>query len=170
MDALPSLPPYAHLDQEAVQCIAQASSRYGVPELLMHAVLVKENGRSGRCSKNSNGTYDCGLAQINTAWAAHFGRYGIEYAHIAHNPCLNIQASAYILRHNFNLKQSQWFNAIVAYNIGPNKWTQGRYAVGYRYAADVVARWWGFQRWVEANRQQPQVYEAPLEAVSDSPK
>ena len=163
MDALPSLPPYAHLDQEAVQCVAQASSRYGVPELLMHAVLVKENGRSGKCSKNKNGTFDCGLAQINTAWAQHFKRYGLDYSHIAHNSCLNIQAGAYILRHNYNLKSGDWFKAIVSYNIGPNQWSKERYAVGHRYAADVVNRWWGFQRCVEANHAAQLVFEAPVD-------
>ncbi len=152
MDVTPSLPPYAHVTQEAVQCIAQASVRYDVPELLLHAIIVKENGRMGQCSKNKNGTYDCGLAQINTAWVPYFAKYGIKLEHLLKDTCTNLQASAYILRSNYNKKNANWFNAIVAYNIGPNNWTKERYSVGYGYASDVVKRWWGFQNYVDASR------------------
>lgn len=150
MDAIPSLPPYAHVTQEAVQCAARASLRYQVPELLLHAVVVKENGRMGKCSRNKNGTYDCGLAQINTAWVQHFARYGIKLEHLLNDTCTNLHASAYILRDNVNKKRGDWFSAIVAYNIGPNNWTPERYRVGYRYATDVVRFWWGFQNYVDA--------------------
>jgi hypothetical protein len=149
MDAVPALPPYAHITQEAVQCAATASLRYDVPELLLHAILMKENGRAGQCSKNSNGTYDCGVAQINTTWMSYFAKQGIKPEYLLGDTCTNIQAATYILRLNFN-KKNDWFHAAVAYNIGPNNWTQARYAVGYRYAQDVVSRWWGFQRWVDA--------------------
>ncbi len=150
MGAVPQLPAYAHLTQEAVQCVAQASSRYQVPELLMHAVLMKENGRTGKCSRNRNGTYDCGLAQINTSWTDYFARHGIRYESIANDACLNIHVSGYILRRNFDQKRD-WFKAIVAYNIGPANWTPERYRVGWRYGNDVVRYWWGFQNWVDAN-------------------
>lgn len=149
MGAVPALPPYGHLNQEAVQCISEASSKYAVPELLLHAVLQKEDGRMGACSKNRNGTYDCGLAQINTSWVPHFARFGVKLEHLLYDTCTNVQASAYILKDNY-LKKGDWFSAIVAYNIGPNRWTPERYQVGYAYGADVVKKWWGFQRWLEA--------------------
>ncbi len=150
MDAVPALPPYAHINKEAVQCIAQASLRYDVPELLLHAILVKENGRTGKCSRNKNGTYDCGLAQINTTWTDYFAKQGIPAEYLLGDPCTNIHASAYILRKNYNNKAADWFKAVVSYNIGPNNWSPPRYAVGYKYAHDVVAQWWGFQNWVDA--------------------
>lgn len=148
MDAIPAVPPYAHVTQEAVQCIAQASLRYQVPELLLHAIIIKENGRMGKCATNKNGTRDCGLAQINTSWVDHFARYGVRFEHLLNDTCTNLNASAYILRDNYN-KKRDWFSAIVAYNIGPNKWTPNRYKIGHRYASDVVSQWWGFQNWVE---------------------
>lgn len=154
MDAVSLLPPYAHLDQEAVQCVAQASSRYQVPELLLHSILMKENGRTGKCSKNKNGTYDCGLAQINTTWLPHFAKYGITPEILYGNACTNIQASGYILRWNYERKKD-WYQATMAYNIGPNNWTAPRMTVGKRYADDVFSRWWGFYRWLEA-QQAPQ--------------
>lgn len=148
--ATPSLPPYAHVTQEAVQCIADASVRYQVPELLLHAVLRKENGRMGQAVKNANGSYDMGLAQINTTWISHFAKYGVRIEHLLYDTCTNLQASAYILKDNAIKFNGDWFKAIVAYNIGPNNWSPQRYGIGYRYASDVVKNWWGFQNWVDA--------------------
>lgn len=151
MDAVPSLPPYAHVTKEAVQCAAQASLRYDVPELLLHAILQKENGRVGTASKNKDGSYDLGPAQVNTRWVEYFAKFGLRMEHLRDDFCTNINASAYILRDNFN-KKGDWFNAIVSYNIGPNRWTTERYAIGYQYAASVVRNWWGFQDYVDAQR------------------
>lgn len=149
LDAAPSLPSYASLTPQAAQCVAAASSRYQVPELLLHAVAAKEAGRTGQCTRNKNGSHDCGIAQINTVWFKHFERYGIRPEHIVYDACTNLHLSAYILRTYYNRK-SDWFNAVVSYNIGPNKWSPERYAIGRRYAMDVVRYWWQLHHWVSA--------------------
>jgi soluble lytic murein transglycosylase-like protein len=115
---------------------------------------MKENGRTGECSKNLNGTQDCGLAQINTSWLPHFAKYGITSEHLYGNACTNIQASAYILRWNFERKK-HWYDATIAYNIGPYRWTPGRLRIGQKYANDVLSRWWGFYDWVEQRNARP---------------
>jgi soluble lytic murein transglycosylase-like protein len=148
MVPVPALPPYGPIDAVAAQCIVQASSRYEVPELLLHAVIRKENGRMGRYSKNKNGTYDFGLSQINTSWLKQFAAYGITASLLLNDTCVNISASAYILKYNW-LRQKDWFKAIVAYNIGNNNWTPERYAIGYTYAADVLHYWRAFSDYVE---------------------
>lgn len=141
MSITAALPPYGVLDQPAVQCIAEAAHRYEVPELLLHAIVSKENGRTGQCVRNRNGSQDCGLAQINTAWAPHFARYGIMQHHITHHACTNLTAAAYILKKYQIRKGGDWFKAVVSYNIGPNEWTAKRYPIGHRYAVDVIGRW-----------------------------
>ena len=161
-----ALPPYAHLNKEAVQCVAQASVRYQVPELMLNAILMKEGGRAGQCVTNKNKTRDCGLAQINTSWAGHFEKYGLSFDQIRNDACTNIYVSAYILRKNFNLK-SDWFYAAMAYNIGPNNWTPPRYTVGHRYASDVYARWRGFHAHVESQTRLAAV--SPVPSVSEAP-
>lgn len=145
MAVTPALPPYAHLNQEAVQCIAQASERYEVPELLIHSILMKENGRTGQCSRNNDASLDCGLAQINTKWVPYFLKYGIRQEHLLGDACTNIAASAYILKKNYLLKSNDWFSAIVAYNIGPNARDPNRISIGHKYAKDVVGYWWWFE-------------------------
>jgi soluble lytic murein transglycosylase-like protein len=148
MVPVPALPPYGPIDAVAAQCIVQASSRYEVPELLLHAVIRKEGGRMGRYSKNKNGSFDFGLAQINTVWLKQFATYGITPAHLLNDTCVNVSASAYVLKYNW-LRQKDWFKAIVAYNIGNNNGTPNRYAIGYKYAADVLYYWRGFNDYVE---------------------
>lgn len=152
MVPVPALPPYGPIDAVAAQCIVQASTRYEVPELLLHAIIRKENGRMGKYSKNKNGTYDFGLAQINTTWLKEFAAYGITPAHLLNDTCVNIAASAYVLKYNL-LRQNDWFKAIVAYNIGNNRWTPVRYAIGYKYAAEVLSYWRGFHDYVTKKAQ-----------------
>jgi soluble lytic murein transglycosylase-like protein len=147
MVPVPALPPYGPIDAVAAQCIVQASTRYEVPELLLHAIIRKEGGRMGKYSKNKNGTYDFGLAQINTSWLKQFAAYGITPSHLLNDTCVNISASAYVLKYNW-LRQKDWFKAIVAYNIGNNNWTPQRYAIGYKYAVDVVYYWRSFHDYV----------------------
>lgn len=139
----PSLPPYNHLSYQDTVCIAKHAQTYQVPELLLHSILVKENGRTGKCSKNKDGSKDCGLSQINSKWIIDFNkRYNVtEYA-ITNDNCLNIQASAYVLRTYFNIKQD-WFYATMAYNIGPYRWKERPNAlkVGDKYAREVFSHW-----------------------------
>lgn len=149
----PALPPYGPITAEAAQCIVQASVRYDVPELLLHAIIRKEGGRMGRYSPNKNGTYDFGLAQINTAWLEHFAKYGITPSHLLNDTCVNISASAYILKYNWMRQGQDWFKTIVAYNIGNRNWTPARYQIGYKYAADVVYYWKQFQAYVQHQQQ-----------------
>ena len=132
--------------------MADASVRYQTPELLLHAIVAKENGRVGKASRNKNGTFDLGPAQINTLWVPYFARFGVKLEHLLYDPCTNLQASAYILKDNVNKFKGDWFKAIIAYNIGPYNWTPNRYAIGHKYAMDVVKYWWGFQNWVDAYR------------------
>lgn len=111
----------------------------------------------GRYSKNKNGTYDFGLSQINTTWLKQFAAYGITPTHLLNDTCVNVSASAYILKYNW-LRQKDWFKAIVAYNIGNSNWTPTRYAVGYKYAADVLYYWRAFSDYVDKKAQ----YDAAL--------
>lgn len=138
--------PYGKLDATAIQCIHASAQKHQVPESLLHAFIKKEDGTMGQCVRNTNGTYDCGLAQINTVWAKEFAQYNVSYQHVASDACLNVDAQGYIVRKMYNLKQD-WFKTIVSYNIGPNNWTPNRYAIGHKYATDVVKYWWHFEKY-----------------------
>lgn len=149
MDYTPALPPWGNLTKEETACIARAAYKYEVPEILLHAVIAKERGTTGKCSTNKNGTVDCGVAQINNSWSDYFKKYGVDYDQIKNNPCTNIQASAYILKKNYLIKEGNWYNAIVSYNIGPAKWTPNRLKIGRTYANDVVKIWTRMKQYSE---------------------
>lgn len=142
----PILPPYGKIDAEVSQCIARAAETYQVPELLLHSIILTENGTKGQCVVNRDKatkkvlSMDCGLSQINTVHLKDLSKYGITLSHLAHDSCLNVSTSAYILRQYFDVKKD-WTNTIVAYNIGPNNWTPARLQVGKKYAIKVIGYW-----------------------------
>lgn len=128
------------------QCIRAAASQYQVPELLLYSILRKENGRVGHVSRNRNGTYDYGPAQINSSHLPVLGKYGITASHLVWSPCINVGVSAWVLRTNYERQGKDWARAIVAYNIGNSRWTPQRYRIGYAYARDVIRIWHEYDR------------------------
>jgi len=146
--AQPLLPPYGHLDRRAVECAAAAARYYDVPELLLHAILQKENGRVGEMTRNKNGSWDIGIAQINSGWLPRFAPYGVGAQALRDNSCTNIYAEAWVLRYNANLVANDWFKATMAYNIGVKTRAPERLRAGYRYAVEVVNRWWKLHQYV----------------------
>lgn len=134
----------------ARQCIAFASERYQVPELLLYAILSKEGGKVGQCVTNKDGSQDCGPAQINTKWKEYFEKQNVAWTSVVNNYCTNVSASAYILKKNY-IRKGDWPRAIVSYNIGPNSWTPNRYEIGRKYASDVILRWTQYHKQVYGN-------------------
>jgi soluble lytic murein transglycosylase-like protein len=143
----PLVAPHGYLNQEVVQCVANAAQYYQVPELLLHALLQKERGRVGQAVRDANGSYDLGLAQINTVWASEFARFGITPEQIRDDPCTNLYAAGYVLRLNVNhYGGNDWYRATMAYHAGSSGWRNPtRYRIAYSYASDVIKRWWVLQ-------------------------
>lgn len=144
----PSLAPYGQLDRRGVQCVAAAARYYRVPQLLMYAILWKEDGRVGMMQRNSNGTYDLGPAQINTSWLGLFSTWGITLQTLRNNVCTNVYAEAWVLRYNANKLNNDWFKATMAYNIGANARSPQVLRIGYRYAVSVIHIWWRLRSYV----------------------
>lgn len=140
----PALPPYSFMDDAALRCVVESSQRWGVPELLIHSVIAKEGGKPGTWSRNSNGTYDLGPAQINTAtWQDYIRPYGITRDQLANNTCLNIQSAAYVLKRYQIRMNGDLFKAVMAYHIGPNRWSERPQGLtrGQAYARHVYDIW-----------------------------
>ena len=58
---------------------------------------MAERGKTGKISKNKNGTYDIGPMQINSTWLPLLTERGISPADIQNNPCMNVKVGAWIL-------------------------------------------------------------------------
>ena len=85
-------------------CVAAAAASFNFGEPALWTILQTEHGRVGACTAQSNGTHDCGPAQVNAeTWVPHFARLldrpaGELFAALRDNGCFNITAAAYILR------------------------------------------------------------------------
>lgn len=87
----------AELDHPQTQtCITTAASAFAIPETPLWVILDVERGQVGKVSRNSNGTYDIGPMQINSAWLGRLRRMGISEQDLLYNRCINIYVGAWI--------------------------------------------------------------------------
>ena len=93
--------PFADLPppiQERIVCSVIAAVKYEVPSNILLAVAEKEGGKPGQWVRNSNGTYDVGPMQFNTAYLGDLSRYGITAKDVAAAGCYAYELAAWRLR------------------------------------------------------------------------
>jgi hypothetical protein len=87
-------------------CFEEAGAQYGInPQILRAIAKVESNFNPAAYNKNTNGTYDIGLMQINTIWAATIGK---ERWKTLGDPCSNTKTGAYILSTCMNKYGYTW--------------------------------------------------------------
>lgn len=103
-----------------------AAARYGVNPHVLYAIAQQESSLNPRAiNRNSNGSYDFGLTQINSLWLQHLSQYGITAEHLM-DPCTNLHVGAYILALSVRRHGNTW-EAIGAYHSN-TPWRRDRYA------------------------------------------
>ena len=103
---------------QAHACWEEAATRYQVSSTLLHAIARTESGLNPRTmGRNTNGSRDIGLMQINSAWLPALSRYGITERELF-DPCTSIHVGAWILAGNIQRLGYTW-DAVGAYNT-PN--------------------------------------------------
>jgi len=128
-----------------IECTEKASFMRGIdPDLLLSIILEAERGNEGMVVANGNGSFDLGVAQINTiqfkeAW---FLKIYPDWRQVANNTCVNISAAADVLKRRVNelgRGESIW-NAVGHYN-SKTKSVKLRYLrkvmSGYRKRAEM---------------------------------
>ncbi len=152
--------PAVALPAPVPQCVAQASQRYQVPELLLYSIMKQEGGAPGVAHKNRNGTYDLGRMQINTSWLPVIAPFGYSRARLLRDDCANIMVAAWILRGN-QIKAggtwAAWTPAVQAYNAGWRAGTAQPRTAGRQYARSVLLHWWAAYRYVTQPEQLAQL-------------
>jgi soluble lytic murein transglycosylase-like protein len=107
-------------------CWTDTESRYHVSRYLLFAIAGHESRLNTRAiNKNTNGTYDIGLMQINSAWLPKLKPYGIGVTELK-NACLNLNIGAWILANDFAKYGNNW-RAVGAYNA-KTEWKRTQYA------------------------------------------
>jgi soluble lytic murein transglycosylase-like protein len=84
------------------------------PKILWSIAKVESNFKPTAINKNSNGTLDIGLMQINTVHLKDLKKYGFKKEHLF-NPKVNIFAGAWILKRCFD-KHGVSENGLTCYN------------------------------------------------------
>ncbi len=103
-------------------CVVAAASLFRVPEPALWTILKTEGGRVGACVGQSNGTHDCGPAQINVeTWTGPLARVTGRSADdvreaLRDDGCFNIWAAAYVLRAKLREADGNVWDAAGRYN------------------------------------------------------
>lgn len=122
-----------------ISCVIAAAQAYKIPPALMLAVASVEGGKNGTASRNTNGTYDLGHFQLNTAhWkkGGFFAEYDMERARW--DGCLNAHMASRLMRWQFDNRASRdWWTAAASYHS-----TTPRHNARYKKVLMAKTREW----------------------------
>lgn len=99
-------------------CFQEAAKKHSIPVQWLYAISFTESSFNPKSSnRNTNGTKDYGLMQINSIWKKEAKRLGYNWHKIKTNPCTNIMFGSHILKDNIRRTKNMQ-KAIGAYNVG----------------------------------------------------
>ena len=89
--------------------------KYSVNQFMLYSIAKTESNLNPSVfGRNTNGSYDIGLMQINSSWLPKLRQFGIFEAHLL-DPCVSLEVGAWILRDNMARLGNSW-DAVGAYN------------------------------------------------------
>lgn len=92
----------ASSEQDVARCIQAAARGFGIDPLPLEILRDVEGGRPGLESKNTNGTRDLGVMQINSSWLRTLADFGINEADVRDSVCINVYVAAWIFVQELN--------------------------------------------------------------------
>ncbi|MBD8089278.1 lytic transglycosylase domain-containing protein [Pseudomonas fluorescens] len=99
------------------QCISQSSQAFGIQPIMLKTIIAVEGGQAGTASRNTDGSYDMGVMQVNTIHLNDIQReLGYTWKDLIFNPCKNIQAGAWILSKRLKEEPSRPWLAVGNYH------------------------------------------------------
>lgn len=116
-------------------CIIISAQTYDVPPGVLLGIMQVEGGRVGQEVRNTNGSHDLGIMQINTIWLPELSeRWGVSESTarkwIRDDGCANIAVASWILRQRINITGSLWEGIAGYHSFTPH--------IGRRYAKKVA--------------------------------
>ena len=94
-------------------CFDEAGRTYGISPLLLRGIArVESNMKPEAVNRNSNGSIDLGLMQVNSFWLKTLGTTSHE---LTSDPCYNVMAGAWILKGCLDRHGETW-EAVGCYN------------------------------------------------------
>lgn len=96
-------------------CFQDAGRIYGINPVLLRAIAKTESGLDPLAlHKNSNGSYDYGMMQINSCWRSSLG--DDRWQHLS-DPEYNVMVGAWVLKQCMQRYGYSW-DAVACYNTG----------------------------------------------------
>ena len=112
-------------------CFDDAASFHHVNPVILRAIaIVESGGKTDATNRNSNGSVDYGMMQINSIHLPSLARYGIGKADL-YNGCKSVYLGAWILRRSIDRYGNTW-EAVGTYNSSTPVYRD-------RYAAKIKA-------------------------------
>lgn len=94
-------------------CFEEAGKAYGISPLLLRGIArVESSMNPAAINRNTNGSSDLGLMQINSFWLKPLGTTARE---LVTDPCYNVMAGAWVLRDCLDRHGETW-EAVGCYN------------------------------------------------------
>lgn len=129
-----------------LDCFDEAGRAYKVPPLLLQAIAWVESRYDHNAEhRNTNGSTDMGVMQINSLWLEPLSEYGIKQKHL-YDACFNINVAAWILRRQINEVGYNW-QAVAHYHSRDAE-------LGDSYARKVARVYFALKRQAAGNEQQ----------------
>lgn len=100
MFPISDLPPSMPVAEVRIYCSVEAAIHYAMPADLIYAVSLTEGGKSDSKVKNSNGTYDLGFMQFNTAYLKTLKSEGIAHDDVIKNNCYPFHLAAWRIKNH----------------------------------------------------------------------
>lgn len=122
-------------------CVMAEAAKQQIDPAVLLAVLRTENGRTGKVTKNRNGSYDVGPFQINNSRSSPIwklaGQMGMSVEQfgtkLAYDGCFSAGIGAWMLRHKINLAGNNVWKGV--------QWYNSANAVGKRYVVKVANKY-----------------------------
>ncbi|MCR5536350.1 MAG: lytic transglycosylase domain-containing protein [Succinivibrio sp.] len=128
-------------------CIAWTAYQFDLPEELMYAVLYVERGSvNGKCTRNRNGTQDCGPAQINDVRLKELQKFQLTREDVKSRPCHNIWAMGYLMRREIEKADGRIWRGVGNYHFNYSV----NHKIHNRYVKRVMAAWQKLNKEVQA--------------------
>lgn len=138
----PSARTLAAAERDVPRCIQTAATVFGIDPLPLEILREVEGGRPGLESRNTNGTRDLGVMQINSSWLKTLAGFGINETDVRDSACINVYVAAWIYVQELN-RSGDVVLAMARYH-SPTPRHQARYlglvqrAIARRLASDAT--------------------------------
>lgn len=131
------LPPALIHNEVPQQCLMVTAKAYGLPPELIGGILMVEGGRNGMANRNTNGSFDYGVAQINSAWLPKTKAAGVDSEGLKSNACKNLWAAGWIMRRCLNKFNNSFWHGVGCYHTGENPKSPAQLERQRQYAVKV---------------------------------